>query len=280
MKNILIIDKESFSTGEIERIENALSEQGFTNYETVLLPCGLDDVKVRTFIKEDKHVGGFVILTPNREKFSANFPNNTIQYDPSTDDVVSICKHIVYILTNFGREYKDTSRIFVTSDTHFCHGNIIRYCNRPWADVDAMTDGLVERWNSVVGKDDIVIHLGDFCFGGRTKVENVFKRLNGKIDLVLGNHDKLKISDYYSIGFHRVYDRPVIFDNFFVMSHAPLQWIKDGDVYANIFGHVHDMPLYKTWTKNTCCACVERHNYTPILLDNIKATLEAMNQES
>ena len=127
-----------------------------------------------------------------------------------------------------------------------------------------MNDGLVERWNSVVGKDDTVIHLGDFSFGNRAKVEEAFSRLNGKIDLVLGNHDRLKVKDYYAIGFHRVYDRPILFANFFILSHAPVQWVKDGGVYCNVYGHVHDMEMYRTVTANTFCACVERHGYRPV----------------
>ena len=79
------------------------------------------------------------------------------------------------------------------------------------------------------------------------------------------------------MGFHRVYDRPVLYDNFFILSHAPLQWVKDGDVYANIFGHVHDMELYNTWTKNSCCACVERHGYKPIPMDYVKKKLAELN---
>lgn len=52
-------------------------------------------------------------------------------------------------------------KIFVTADTHFLHGNIIAYCGRPFTS-ETMTDELVDRWNAVVGKDDLVIH---FRFG-------------------------------------------------------------------------------------------------------------------
>ena len=177
-------------------------------------------------------------------------------------------------MTHFGREYKHMSNIFICSDTHFTHANIIKYCNRPYSSVDEMNADMIEKWNSDVGSDDIVIHLGDFCFGNKEKVKNIFSQLNGKIDLVMGNHDRLKIKDYYEIGFHKVYDRPILFDNFFILSHEPIQWIKDGDVYANIYGHVHDMEMYKDYTKNTFCACVERIGYTPINFDKIKSILE------
>ena len=49
------------------------------------------------------------------------------------------------------------SRIFVTSDTHFSHVNIIKYCNRPYASVEEMNNALIDNWNSVVKNDDLVI---------------------------------------------------------------------------------------------------------------------------
>lgn len=52
--------------------------------------------------------------------------------------------------------------IFFTSDTHFGHNNIIKLSNRPFSSVEEMNEGLIERWNDVVGAEDIVYHLGDF----------------------------------------------------------------------------------------------------------------------
>ena len=276
--NILFVEKCTDFANDIGNVSGRLAELGMSDVEIICID-GVTCHGVKSLLESRNRVGSFAIVTDKREKFAENFPNNTIEVKPG-ENPDSVCKHIAYIMSNFGREYKQTSRIFVTSDTHFFHANIIKYCNRPWSSAEEMNEGMIANWNNVVGSDDIVIHLGDFCFGGRQKVESVFNRLNGNIDLVLGNHDKLKISDYYAIGFHRVYDRPVVYENFFVMSHSPLQWIKEGDVYYNVFGHVHDMPLYRTWTKNSCCACVERHNYTPILFETIKSTAMRMNGEN
>lgn len=172
----------------------------------------------------------------------------------------------------------EQKRVFITSDTHFFHTNIIQYCNRPWATVEEMNEGLIERWNSVVGKEDTVIHLGDFGFGGKTRIKGIFDRLNGKIDLIMGNHDNFRVRDYYKMGFHRVYDKPILYKDFFLLSHEPVGWVKDGGVYANIYGHVHDLPHFKNFTQNTFCACVERTDYKPILFEDIVAKMKSCEE--
>ena len=64
-------------------------------------------------------------------------------------------------------DYKfNGSGVFFTSDTHFNHTNIIRFCSRPFKDVEHMNETLIANWNRVVGPDNIVFHLGDFCLGG------------------------------------------------------------------------------------------------------------------
>ena len=85
----------------------------------------------------------------------------------------------------------DGSRVFFTSDTHFNHTNIIRFCNRPFKDVSHMNETIISNWNRVVSPEDIVFHLGDFCLGGSAEWVNVLNRLNGKIYLISGNHDRI-----------------------------------------------------------------------------------------
>ena len=78
--------------------------------------------------------------------------------------------------------------LFFTSDTHFGHANIIKYCNRPFASVEEMDAALIANWNAVVGEKDTVFHLGDIAMGEmRTARENL-KQLNGKILYLTGNH--------------------------------------------------------------------------------------------
>ena len=78
--------------------------------------------------------------------------------------------------------------IFFTSDHHFYHTNIIKYCNRPFQSVEEMNEEMVKRWNSVVNPGDTVYYLGDFSLAKRP-VEVFVPRLNGEKHFIMGNHD-------------------------------------------------------------------------------------------
>lgn len=79
---------------------------------------------------------------------------------------------------------------FWTADLHFGHANIIRYSHRPFADVAAMDEGLVERWNASVGDDDEVWVLGDVAMGTIADSLPLVEGLRGRKVLVAGNHDR------------------------------------------------------------------------------------------
>ena len=98
----------------------------------------------------------------------------------------------------------DGNKVFFTSDTHFYHGNIIRFCNRPFKDVDMMNETIISNWNNTIGQDDIVFHLGDFCLGGSAEWTKILDRLNGKIYLIMGNHDLKNIRQGYIDRFEHV----------------------------------------------------------------------------
>lgn len=82
-------------------------------------------------------------------------------------------------------------KVWITSDHHFNHKNIIKYCGRPFIDVNDMNEKLIEKWNELVDNDDIVIHLGDFILGfyPGERINSILERLNGQISLIVGNHD-------------------------------------------------------------------------------------------
>lgn len=160
------------------------------------------------------------------------------------------------------------SKIFFTSDTHFGHENIINYCNRPFTDVQQMDSYLINAWNSVVHKEDIVYILGDFSFRTNVESSSICKKLNGTKYLVKGNHDESSNYAYRKMGFEDVYDHPIVLDTFLVLSHQPLPFIIGGPM-VNIYGHVHNSEMHSTFTRCSACVCTERHFYRPIALEDI-----------
>ena len=113
---------------------------------------------------------------------------------------------------------------WVCSDHHAFHHNILLYEKRPFRDVDHMNYEMIRRHNEVVKPDDIVYHLGDFCFGGKSKIRWFLEQLNGRFTLVLGNHDKGKQA-MLDCGFDEVYEDHLILrdenddNNGIIMSH-------------------------------------------------------------
>ena len=78
---------------------------------------------------------------------------------------------------------------FFTADPHFGHANIIKYCQRPFANVEEMDRVLTERWNAKIGSDDDVWILGDLTMRSGATALNYLRQLNGHKHLILGNHD-------------------------------------------------------------------------------------------
>lgn len=167
------------------------------------------------------------------------------------------------------------SKIWFISDTHFGHKNIIEYCDRPFNNVEQMNKEIIKKWNKVVRGGDKVYHLGDFAFyNDKDKMTELVKKLNGDIYLIKGNHDKKSSQWYRDCGFKEVYDKPIVFEEFYILSHEPKPFIAETRLpLCNIFGHVHDSTMFKTFGSRHACVCVERHDYAPIDFENIKVNI-------
>lgn len=165
-------------------------------------------------------------------------------------------------------------RKFVISDTHFYHKNIIKYCDRPFSDPHHMNEVLVANWNSVVGPDDVVLHVGDFAMGPKENWSIIRQRLNGKIHLHLGNHDK-DAAFMRGIGIDEVYENRVIEHNgvTLFLNHFPEFAVRKADYH--LYGHVHDKTPYNQpkWARNMS---VEVIGYTPMPLDQVVAEFAAI----
>jgi calcineurin-like phosphoesterase family protein len=80
--------------------------------------------------------------------------------------------------------------VWYTADLHFGHANIIKYCNRPFRDVDHMNQELIRRWNECVAPEDMVFVLGDVALGKLAETLPLVQQLSGSKILVPGNHDR------------------------------------------------------------------------------------------
>lgn len=158
-------------------------------------------------------------------------------------------------------------RTFFIADTHFGSENIRLYENRPFGSVSEMDRAMIVGWNETVSPEDTVWHLGDF--GAEGHEAEILSKLNGTIKLVKGNHDKETNAYYRQAGFAEVYDLPVLYDGFFILSHEP-QYVNTNMPYANLFGHVHGNPMYKDFSPQHVCVCVERTDNKPIPMEEIR----------
>lgn len=162
--------------------------------------------------------------------------------------------------------------IYFIADTHFSDDAIRRYENRPFENVWEMNEKIIAYWNNVVTEADEVYILGDFgalsyCDESGNVID-ILGRLNGTKYLVKGNHDTEANEYYRQAGFSEVYDKPVILENFWILSHEPL-YVCENMPYANLFGHVHNSPLYRDYSGQHYCVSVERIGYTPICFTEV-----------
>ncbi len=177
-------------------------------------------------------------------------------------------------------KYKDGSKVYLTSDTHFHHQNIIKFCDRPFKDVEEMNYKLVESWNKKVPHDGLVFHLGDFAWGGYDNWKNIRDQLNGEIVLIKGNHDIKNMSakaeeELFKFSAQQmlieVEGRKIYLNHYPFLCYAGVYRDPKGLVYQ-AYGHVHsglgkkgqDIPrLIHTYPMQYDVG-VDNNNYEPI----------------
>lgn len=152
--------------------------------------------------------------------------------------------------------------IFVTSDLHLSHSNIIKYCNRPFKNVEYMDRVIVKNWNRTVKKNDSVYFIGDLSF----HTEYWIPKLNGKITFIKGNHDRFKYTHYF--------DKFVLKykDEYFMLIHNPKD-IPESWKSWSICGHHHNnypeqFPFFDKENKRFNVS-IEMTKYHPVNIDYI-----------
>lgn len=167
--------------------------------------------------------------------------------------------------------------IWVISDTHFNHSNILTFSDkvgkpvRDFPSVEDMNETMIDRWNSVVMPGDKVYHLGDVFFGDKEWFKKNWPRLKGKKRLIVGNHDDIT---FLSSGgfFSKVYMWRVFRDFNLLLTHVPVHPSTlgedrlDGRQIINVHGHIHQNPSPEGPYR---CVCVEQTNYTPVHIEEL-----------
>lgn len=126
------------------------------------------------------------------------------------------------------------SKVYFISDLHLGHKNILKFSpERGGTDMQSHSEWLVSQWNSVVTKQDLVWVLGDVCFDSKHMF--YLKQMHGSKHLILGNHDKFTLKEYFQY-FNKVH-------GFMGYKKA---WLSHAPVHPNslrnkinIHGHLH-----------------------------------------
>ena len=164
-------------------------------------------------------------------------------------------------------------KIWISSDLHLGHTNIIKYCpdSRPFSDADEMDNQIITSWNSVVSKDDYVYILGDVAFCNANKAKEKLDSMNGLKVLVAGNHDhKLKTQEPFISCFKSITDyMEVKFeDTNIVLFHYPIEsWNGKHRGSLMLHGHCHGTPI-KTKGKIKDVG-LDTNNMFPYLLSDL-----------
>lgn len=156
------------------------------------------------------------------------------------------------------------SKIYIWSDIHFGHNNIIKYANRPYPNVELMHSCLIGNYLNTVTHNDIVIFGGDIGFMSERKINDILESLPGYKIQIIGNHDIHRNGKLYELAVQErhpcllldVADIDCSYQLLF--THYPMDNIPDGCI--NIHGHIHQNPAP---TKKHFNMCVEHTNFTP-----------------
>jgi len=161
---------------------------------------------------------------------------------------------------------------FFTADQHFGHKNILRYCNRPWDNINDHDLALVDLHNSCVKPDDLVYYLGDFALCAQGYIQGALQRLNGRKVLIRGNHDK-PIKGHLTQYFEEIYDykKIVVEGQHIVLFHYPIaNWHMKHYGAWHLHGHSHgNFP--SSVPQQMVDVGVDMWDYKPVSFEQLKA---------
>lgn len=157
--------------------------------------------------------------------------------------------------------------VWLWSDLHFGHNNIIRFSDRPFINLEVMHEHLIANFNDYVKPTDISIWVGDVTFMGNDATNELLNQCNGYKILVVGNHDfnKKKLRNLNFDEVHLLMHIPVDGVDL-VLTHYPMENLPFP--YINVHGHLHAGGYNKTSIQHINVNC-EFTNYRPVHIDDI-----------
>lgn len=163
---------------------------------------------------------------------------------------------------------------FFTSDTHFGHRSIIEHCWRPFSSVEEMDEELIKRWNERVTPRDEVWHLGDFTMADAMTAYTYRKRLNGKIHLIWGNHDRNAVRRMVCWTSSQYAAEISVDGRSITLCHYAMRvWNKSHHGSLMLFGHSHgNLP----GNSQSLDVGVDAWGYCPVTLPEILARMETL----
>ncbi len=182
--------------------------------------------------------------------------------------------------------------IWVISDTHFFHENILKFKDstsgeliRPgFKDITHMNEYILDKWNSVVKPGDKVYHLGDVFFGAKDEFTQFFNRLNGSKRLIVGNHDNIKFlargNFFQKIQMWRMFpEYNLLFTHLPVHPSSLRRGAPTDDVptMTNVHGHIHQNSSPEGKYINVSVEALD--DYTPIHIDELMQRAKGLNDE-
>lgn len=184
-------------------------------------------------------------------------------------------------------------KVWFTSDLHFWHKNICKYCDRPYKSLEEMHEAIIANWNSVVQDDDDVFLLGDMGFCSYAKLKALITRLKGRIHLIQGNHDEdkvvYKLYDYDNIySVNKLLQVTVEGDEEcpnqeLTLCHFPMiDWYNKERGAWMIHGHQHQLPHMTSCSTAHWDIGLDRNNMFPVSFEQLKIniTKQFVNNEN
>ena len=174
--------------------------------------------------------------------------------------------------------------IYFTSDLHLGHNKEFIYKSRGFNSIEDHDNALIENWNNMVSSDDDVYVLGDLMLGDKERGINLLNQLNGRVHIVVGNHDTTNKIDLYAAKLDTVVEiKPIIILKYkkyrFYLSHYPTitsspEESKLKDYLINLYGHTHQTNKFYNEIPFMYNVGLDCHQNKPVSIDKIISDCE------